>query len=121
MSGPLLYVPLASLEGAHSSGVAAVAFSPNGLYLATAGLDCKLCVWKLSDQEIFHSFSCNSPILSLAWLPDSDSTLIFGAQDGSISTLELDLVTCIVRILDGDSYSYSSANLFVAFGHTGLE
>ena len=92
MSGPLRYVVFAALDG-HTSGITAVAFSPNGLYLATAGLDSRLCVWRVADKTPYHSYAGSTPILSLAWLPDEHSTLICGMKDGSIMTLELDQVS----------------------------
>ncbi|KAI1785308.1 WD40-repeat-containing domain protein [Ganoderma leucocontextum] len=83
------YDVLAQLQLGHTGGVAAVAFSPSGTYLATGGLDSKVCVWTLSNQKLYHIFGGSEPVLSLAWLPNREDTLICGSQDGAICVLRV--------------------------------
>ena len=76
-----------NVEHGHRSGVTAVAFSPGGKELASAGLDAKLCVWSVSHQRLIHVFVGASPILSVVWIPNEQGQLICGAQDGSITLI----------------------------------
>ncbi|KAI0720091.1 WD40-repeat-containing domain protein [Cerioporus squamosus] len=69
----------------HTGGVAALSFSPNGTVIASAGLDAKVCIWKVSDGTLLHVFVGASPVLSLVWV--KNGVLLCGAEDGSISVI----------------------------------
>ncbi|KAI0715887.1 WD40-repeat-containing domain protein [Cerioporus squamosus] len=73
----------------HTGGVAALAFSPNGLFIASAGLDAKVCIWNVSDGTLLHVFAGASPVLSLVWV--KDGLLLCGAEDGSISVITISM------------------------------
>nr|VWO96414.1 Transcriptional repressor TUP1 [Ganoderma boninense] len=89
MRPPMRYQKAATVSEAprHTGGVAAVAFSPNGKFIASAGLDCKLCIWKASDGNVVHIFVGASAVLSLAWV--SQDLLLCGMRDGSIAALAM--------------------------------
>ena len=86
---PLRYEILSRLNGGHTGGVAAVAFSPRGTYLATAGLDSRVCIWTLSDQKLSHMVRGSKRVLCLVWLQNQDDTLLYGIEDGGICVLRI--------------------------------
>ncbi|TFK83033.1 WD40 repeat-like protein [Polyporus arcularius HHB13444] len=95
---PLQYQPLARLlhpEG-HSDGVSTVCFSPNGLLLASGGMDGRVCVWSMCSNKLLYVFSGRSPVLSLAWLAASNDKLVCGMEDGTIASLTL--ATDVIRL-----------------------
>ncbi|KAI1783092.1 WD40-repeat-containing domain protein [Ganoderma leucocontextum] len=75
-------------DSGHSGGVAAVAFSPNDMLLASAGLDHKVCIWRTSNGQLMHTFVAASAVLSLAWVL-SQCLLLCGTQDGSVLALSV--------------------------------
>ncbi|KAI0655862.1 WD40-repeat-containing domain protein [Cubamyces menziesii] len=86
----LRYLEAMRLTRGHSSGVSALAFSPGGTYLASAGLDGKACIWNPSDGRLLHVFSNAVPILTLTWDSPGEDTVICGLQDGTIVSLAID-------------------------------
>ncbi|KAI0648743.1 WD40-repeat-containing domain protein [Trametes meyenii] len=76
-------------NGGHEKGITKVAFSPEGSYLATAGLDGHICVWEVSSRDLLYSFDGSSPVLSLAWLPFNKNTILCGLQDGNMAILRI--------------------------------
>lgn len=83
------YVKVGHLGGdrtySHTKGVAALSFSPNGEQLASAGLDAKVCIWKVADGRLLHTFCGSGAMLSLVW--SSNGRLLCGTADGNISVL----------------------------------
>ena len=88
-ASPLRYEILAGLSDGHTGGVAAIAFSPFGTYLATAGLDSQVCIWTLSNQRLLHVVRGSRPALSLVWLESQEDSLLFGIEDGAILVLRI--------------------------------
>lgn len=81
---------IGDLAKGHTAGVAAVAFSPNGAALASAGLDGKVCIWDISNGLLQHVFIGSGSILSLAWA--QDGLLLCGVEDGSIAAITVSTV-----------------------------
>ena len=92
MSSKLRYakkIQFKQTENGHSEGVSALAFNRTGDHLATAGFDCKVCIWRVDDGRLMHTFVGNSAVLALVWLPDDSHTVVCGAQDGIITAVRV--------------------------------
>lgn len=62
----------------------AIAFSPDGKFLATGGADSGVRVWNAATGErTFFLFAHTNPVVSMAWSPDS-SVLATGSADQTI-------------------------------------
>jgi WD40 repeat protein len=62
--------PMLTLKG-HRNLVYAVAFSPNGQWLATGGEDCLVKLWDAGTGHEMHTFpACAHPVYSLAFSPN---------------------------------------------------
>ncbi|RPD81759.1 WD40 repeat-like protein [Lentinus tigrinus ALCF2SS1-7] len=85
----LRYLETVRLSRGHSSGITALAFSLKGQFLASAGLDGKVCIWRADDFRLLHVITRSEDIavLSLAWLGPNEDTLICGLKDGNIVTI----------------------------------
>jgi len=87
-----------TLKGHGDSDVWAVTFSPDGKYLASAGADSKVQVWKTQNFEQLKTLSGHTkPVTSLSFSPDGkyiasggrDSTVVIAHTDGSGSPVTL--------------------------------
>ncbi|KAL1937980.1 hypothetical protein VTO73DRAFT_12730 [Trametes versicolor] len=85
----LIYEELGRYSNGHDGGITKVAFSPSGTYLATAGLDNRVCIWGVSSKHLLHSFEGSSTALSLKWIPPSEDTLLCGLHDGNMAILKI--------------------------------
>jgi WD40 repeat protein len=71
------------LQSGHSSSISALAFSPNGKWLASGGLDRSIILWNLSTGEQTRKWtSQNSNVAQLVFSPDSKR--LVSADDGGI-------------------------------------
>lgn len=57
-----------------------VAFSPNGRYLATTGLDNQVMIWDLSSKETIHRCKTENVISGLAWNPKANTLAMVDDQ-----------------------------------------
>lgn len=91
---PLIYRLKTSISGAHSKPINRIAFSPDGIYVASAGDDGNLIVWLAKEAECALTFTADhAAILSLCWLGDS-SNLAFGDDQGSLVQITLEEASC---------------------------
>ena len=71
------------LQSGHSSSISSLAFSPNGKWLASGGLDRSIILWNLSTGEQTRKWtSQNSNLTQLVFSPDSKR--LVSADDGGI-------------------------------------
>ena len=91
---PLQYQPSARFQHSegHQDGITVLTFSPNGLLLASGGLDGRVCIWDMGNLKLQHVFSGKSAVLSLSWLEQSNEHLVCGMDDGTIASLTLFVV-----------------------------
>ncbi|KAI9068782.1 WD40 repeat-like protein, partial [Trametes sanguinea] len=72
----------------HFQGIASVAFSPEGTFLATAGLDARVCVWRVEDAVLLYSYHGDSPVLSIVWIRKEES-MVCGMANGYVAILSI--------------------------------
>ena len=71
------------LQSGHSSSISSLAFSPNGKWLASGGLDRSIILWNASTGEQTRKWtSQNSDVTQLVFSPDSKR--LVSADDGGI-------------------------------------
>lgn len=73
----------------HAVGITSLEFSPRGTFLAAAGLDGKVCVWYVENNRNHRTFTGETVVLSLAWLPNREDKIVVGYQDGNVAILSL--------------------------------
>ncbi|KAK3007749.1 hypothetical protein RJ639_013485, partial [Escallonia herrerae] len=62
---------LCSFDG-HSDSLYALAFSPNGEYLASGSLDKRLHVWSVKERKIVKTYIGNGSIFDVSWNKEGD-------------------------------------------------
>ncbi|KAI1783939.1 WD40-repeat-containing domain protein [Ganoderma leucocontextum] len=77
------------LDDGHTQGTTRVAFSSNARFVATAGLDGRLCIWDMEMGELKYVFLGSSPVLSLAWIPGGDDLVVCSLADGNIACINI--------------------------------
>ncbi len=80
----------------HDGGITKVSFSPEGSYIATAGLDGRVCVWDTESRDLLYSFNGSCPVLSLVWIPPDEDTILCGLQDGNMAILRIAPVSIVL-------------------------
>ncbi len=87
---------LQNLQGGHRSTVTAMAFSPDGAYLASSGKDRRLCIWKRhsikktseNNELFFLASAINSSHKRIVWgvhfCPNDPTILASGSRDGVV-------------------------------------
>lgn len=106
---------------AHAGAVRAMAYSPNGLFLATAGEDRIIRIWKSDSLEsVAELHGHEGSITSIAWLPDN-SQLVSGADDHSIRLWDVATGKQMQKLFDGrtrvGSLALSRDGGLLASGH----
>ena len=81
---PLSYIKSHELTEGHQETISMVAFSPFGTYLATSGLDGRICLWKVLEGTLLHVVESTTLVLSICWTSEREDGLICGLDDGSI-------------------------------------
>ncbi|MCY2986727.1 MAG: SUMF1/EgtB/PvdO family nonheme iron enzyme, partial [Planctomycetota bacterium] len=118
----------------HEKKIEALAWSPNGKYLASTGQDMSVKFWEPSTGRNVRTFVLNSPGLALAWSPTTDhmavacaaSVALISIKDGEIREIaSTETKGAIAWAPDGkrflvQSYAGNSATLTV-YDATTLE
>lgn len=76
-------------QSGHTSEVWRLAFSPDGRFLASGGLDHAVLVWSLDGQVVAELLGHQEAIMGLSWRPDGGA-LVSNARDGRIIVWDLD-------------------------------
>ncbi|TFK60928.1 WD40 repeat-like protein [Pluteus cervinus] len=89
----LLYMRRKRLSEGHTNSVIALSFNPSGNYLASAGLDGRLCIWLWSSSASRprHVVKGTAGFISLAWI--NDAALVAGRTDGVMITFSISTET----------------------------
>lgn len=70
----------------HNADITALAWSPNGALLASAGADRQILLWETKTQNILRRYDVPN-VINLAWHP-VDNTLSFTTSDGELFIYE---------------------------------
>lgn len=71
-----------SFRNGHDGDITALAWSPNGALLATAGKDKKLLIWSAKDQSVIARYEYPG-VMSIAWHP-TKNIASFSTADGEV-------------------------------------
>jgi chromosome transmission fidelity protein 4 len=71
-----------SFDNGHEGDITALAWSPNGTMLATAGKDKKLLIWAAKDQTVIARFDYAN-IVDISWHP-TNNLVAFASSDGEV-------------------------------------
>lgn len=71
-----------AFTGGHNGDITALAWSPNGALLASAGADGQILLWETRTQNILRRYDFAN-VINLAWHP-TDNALSFTTSDGEL-------------------------------------
>lgn len=118
--GDRRWQPIAAALGGHTDNVRAVAWSPDGKLLATAGGDGRVQIIDVSNQDrnVVAAIDGQGYVRALAWAPDG-GTLAGAADDGVVTLWDPADGLAITEILEGHSgvvadVTYSPDGLLLA-------
>lgn len=86
------YVCARELFG-HEDSVNAIAFSPDGRYLASGGDDGLLFIFEPVTGEVLQKLAYGVPVTALVWSGRLDHELLVGFSDGAVLVAEVTKVT----------------------------
>ncbi|MEZ6140277.1 MAG: serine/threonine-protein kinase [Zavarzinella sp.] len=103
---------LFTINGVHESAVSSIALSPNGMFLATCGLDGKANLYDITTDEpkriaVFPSPSAE--LLSIAFSPNSDYLVTGGILNGTVRVWRWDFRQS--KVAEWGAYSGDHATL----------
>ncbi len=102
-SMPLRYqesIRLNSSRSAHSKEISCLSFSPKGKYLASAGIDGRICIWLVSNGRLLHVITGKQAVLSLQWTLLKGDSLLCGLLDGTVAFITITFVCIVVKLRD---------------------
>lgn len=73
---------------AHNSGINAIALSPDGRRFITGSDDSTVLVWSTGSAVALCHIKAHSPVISLAWLTNSNG-FIFGCKNGMVASVDV--------------------------------
>ena len=68
------------MEREHTDPVSIIRYSPNGRYMATAGLDKKVLVWDVASGEVLASTRANAPLCNMRWHPKENQLALIDLE-----------------------------------------
>ena len=83
----------------HKSIIRVMVLSPDGRRLVTGSDDSTVLVWSTHSGAILYRIKAHSPVLSLAWLRNSNGFL-FGCKNGILASVIICEVCARAHILD---------------------
>ncbi|KAI0705490.1 WD40-repeat-containing domain protein, partial [Earliella scabrosa] len=81
------YVELHTLTGGHSDTINHLAFSSDGLHLASCGDDQSLIVWNAEEGRLLYRVLFKSKVDRVLWHPISPATIVVGCENGYLYQL----------------------------------
>ena len=106
-----------AFSGGHMGDVTALAWSPNGALLASAGADRKMIVWDTKSQKILSRYDYPN-VINIAWHP-TKNIVSFVTSDGELfiydNFLQLEVATALEKSLQpapfiGDPLAETNGN-----------
>ncbi|KAI8328666.1 WD40-repeat-containing domain protein [Blakeslea trispora] len=67
-----LWSPFYTLQGEHTQNVLAIAWSPNGYYIASAAEDNSVVIWDTQTKKAVRSEIVATPVTSMSWSPSEN-------------------------------------------------
>jgi WD40 repeat protein len=76
----LVYKRRHQLAGEHSDSITVLSFNPSGAFLASGGIDGRLCLWSTKSGKSVYVVKGEVGFLCISWI--DDESLFAGMEDG---------------------------------------